>query len=61
MQQAAREEELKVARKHASDLEAEVADLSREVELRQEQEDALKEVRLPLRSAALLSVLSQKP
>ncbi len=43
-QQARREEEVNQARQRAAELEAEVADLSREVELRQEQEVALKEV-----------------
>ena len=45
-QQAKREEELNGARQQVADLEAEVADLVREMELRQEQEAALKEVRL---------------
>ena len=44
-QQAKREEELNGARRQVTDLEAEVADLVREMELRQEQEAALKEVR----------------
>lgn len=44
-QQARRDEELNQARQTAAELEAEVADLSREVELRQEQELTLKEVR----------------
>ena len=43
-QQAKREEELNGARQQVADLEAEVADLVREMELRQEQEAALKEV-----------------
>lgn len=43
-QQAKREEELSAARQRATQLEAELADLAREVELRQEQESALKEV-----------------
>ncbi len=43
-QQAKRDEELNVARQRAAELEAEVADLVREVELRQEQEVTLKEV-----------------
>jgi len=43
-QQARREEEVNQAWQRAAELEAEVADLSREVELRQEQEVALKEV-----------------
>jgi len=44
-QQARRDEEVNQARQRAGELEAEVADLSREVELRQEQELTLKEVR----------------
>ena len=43
-QQAKRDEELNTARQRAAELEAEVADLLREVELRQEQELTLKEV-----------------
>ena len=42
--QAQRDEELAEARRRASELEAEVSDLTREMELRQEQEAALKEV-----------------
>lgn len=42
--QAGREEELQAAREKAAELEAELGDLQREVELRQEQEQALKEV-----------------
>lgn len=44
-QQARRNEELNTARQRAEQLESELADLAREVELRQEQEAALKEVR----------------
>ena len=43
-QQAQREEELKSAKKITMELESEIADLAREVELRQEQEQVLKEV-----------------
>ena len=43
-QQERRNEELTTAQQHAADLEAEIADLAREVELRQDQELALKEV-----------------
>ena len=46
-QQAKRDEELNASRQHAAELEAEVADLLREVELRQEQELTLKEVASP--------------
>lgn len=53
-QQARRDEELNAARQRASELEAEVADLSREVELRQEQEQTLKEVRHSRLSASPL-------
>ena len=42
--QAGREEELVAARAKVAELEAELGDLQREVELRQEQETALKEV-----------------
>ena len=44
--QAGREEELLGVRQKVAELEAELSDLQREVELRQEQEQALKEVRL---------------
>lgn len=47
-QQARREEELNVACQRAAALEAEVSDLVREVELRQEQEAALKEARFSI-------------
>lgn len=46
--QAGREEELLAAKQKAAELEAELGDLQREVELRQEQEQALKEVGRPL-------------
>ncbi len=42
--QAGREEELLAAKQKVGELEAELGDLQREVELRQEQEQALKEV-----------------
>ena len=42
--QAGREEELLAAKQKVAELEAELGDLQREVELRQEQEQALKEV-----------------
>ena len=42
--QAGREEELQAAKQKVAELEAELGDLQREVELRQEQEQALKEV-----------------
>ena len=42
--QAGREEELAAARQRAAELEAELGDAQREIELRQEQETALKEV-----------------
>ena len=42
--QAGREEELLGVRQKVAELEAELSDLQREVELRQEQEQALKEV-----------------
>ena len=45
--QAGREEELQAARAKAAELEAELADLQREVQLREEQEAALKEVCAP--------------
>ena len=44
--QAGREEELRAARRRCRELEAEVADLQREVALHQEQAAALKEVSL---------------
>ena len=44
--QAGREEELLGVRQKVAELEAELSDLQREVELRQEQEQALKEVHL---------------
>ena len=43
-QQARRDEELNAVRQRAEALESELSELSREVELRQEQEAALKEV-----------------
>jgi hypothetical protein len=63
-QQARRDEELNQARQRAAELEAEVADLSLEVELRQEQELTLKEVRgtlnpKPIKTSQTL-VLCQK-
>ena len=42
--QAGREEELAAARAKVGELEAELGDAQREIELRQEQETALKEV-----------------
>lgn len=45
--QAGREGELAAERRRAAALEAELGDLQREVELRQEQEAALKEARCP--------------
>ena len=42
--QAGREEELAAARQRTQELEAELGDAQREIELRQEQETALKEV-----------------
>ena len=47
--QAGREGELAAERRRAAALEAELGDLQREVELRQEQEAALKEARPPFR------------
>lgn len=44
-QQAGREEELAAARRQASELESEVADLQSTLELHQKQAEALKEVR----------------
>ncbi len=43
--QAGREEELLASKQKVAELEAELSDLQREVELRQEQESALKEAR----------------
>ena len=43
--QAGREEELLASKQKMAELEAELGDLQREVELRQEQESALKEAR----------------
>ena len=43
--QAGREEELLASKQKVAELEAELGDLQREVELRQEQESALKEAR----------------
>jgi hypothetical protein len=56
--QAGREEELVAARAKVAELEAELGDLQREVELRQEQETALKEVCAPVLPLSYTAAMS---